>query len=305
MNEWTEAELQILKLNYKQLGYRDLGEILGRSSGAVKNKCYELKLRKQVEDWTESDVTKLVQAYSGGQSPNLTELEVIFGRNRANISRKAREFGLTDHNRVKSEPHKEKMAIITKERIARNGHPKGFAGYKHTEEAKQAISEKSKANWADPNSKSNSEESRQLRSDIGVRNRHRLMNSSNPYSRTKSGKRADLDGLFLRSSWEANYARYLNWLISINQIKKWEFEPDGFEFTAIKRGTRFYIPDFKITNMDDSIEYHEVKGWMDKKSQTKLSRMAKYYPDIILIVIGAKEYRAIAKEVKRFIPHWE
>ena len=36
--------------------------------------------------------------------------------------------------------------------------------------------------------------------------------ASNNYSRSKSGRRDDLGGLFVRSSWEANYARYLNFL---------------------------------------------------------------------------------------------
>lgn len=123
--------------------------------------------------------------------------------------------------------------------------------------------------------------------------------------RSRQGKRTDLDGLYVRSAWEANYARFLNWLISIGQIKNWEYEVDTFEFYAIKRGSRFYTPDFKITNNDDTIEYHEVKGWMDQKSQTKLTRMKKYYPKIKLVLIDKDAYRAIEKDVKRFIIFWE
>ena len=33
---------------------------------------------------------------------------------------------------------------------------------------------------------------------------------------------------FFRSRWEANYARYLEWLCSIGQIAKWEHEPQTF-----------------------------------------------------------------------------
>lgn len=124
-------------------------------------------------------------------------------------------------------------------------------------------------------------------------------------ARGKGGKRSDLNDLFVRSSWEANYARYLNWLISIGEIKKWEYEPDTFEFHKIKRGSKFYTPDFKITNNDNSIEYHEVKGWMNQESQTKLNRMQKYYPDIKVVLIDRDAYHGIAKDVKRFIPNWE
>lgn len=134
----------------------------------------------------------------------------------------------------------------------------------------------------------------------------RIKNTMPEYGRrSRSGKRKDLNDLYVRSSWEANYARYLNWLVSINEIKKWEYEPDEFEFKNIKRGTRFYIPDFKIFNNDGSIEYHEVKGYMDKKSITKLKRMTKYYPEIKVIIIDRDVYYAIARQIKNLIPNWE
>lgn len=127
----------------------------------------------------------------------------------------------------------------------------------------------------------------------------------NDQSRGKIGKRADLNNLFVRSSWEANYARYLNWLINQKQILSWEYEPDTFEFKAIKKGTRFYMPDFKITNLDGSIEYHEVKGYMDAKSATKLKRMAKYYPEIKIVLIDKLVYGKLKDQLKRIIPNWE
>lgn len=120
----------------------------------------------------------------------------------------------------------------------------------------------------------------------------------------RGGKRDDL-GIYVRSSWEANYCRYLNWLVSIGEIESWQFEPDTFEFTKIRRGSRFYTPDFKIVNLDGSIEYHEIKGYMDAKSKTKLKRMAKYYPEVKLIVIDSDAYRALARDVKSFILNWE
>jgi hypothetical protein len=123
--------------------------------------------------------------------------------------------------------------------------------------------------------------------------------------RGRGGKREDLGGLFVRSSWEANYARYLNWLLSLGEIRAWEYEPDTFEFTKIKRGSRFYTPDFKVTTPDGYIEYHEVKGWMDQESATKLKRMRKYYPAVVVHLIDKDVYSAIARKVKGFIPNWE
>lgn len=119
------------------------------------------------------------------------------------------------------------------------------------------------------------------------------------------GKRADLDNQYFRSSWEANYARYLNWLIAQRQIVRWEYEVDTFEFHKIKRGTRFYTPDFKIHNLNGSIEYHEIKGYMDKRSAIKLRRMAKYYPAIKVVLIDSDAYKALAKTARHLVDIWE
>lgn len=124
-------------------------------------------------------------------------------------------------------------------------------------------------------------------------------------SRSRGGKRADLDNRYFRSAWEANYARYLNWLISIGEIEKWEYEAITFEFHRIKKGNRYYTPDFRVTTKAQEVEYHEVKGWMDKDSKTRLDRMAKYYPHITIKVIDESAYRALAADVKRLIPEWE
>lgn len=120
-----------------------------------------------------------------------------------------------------------------------------------------------------------------------------------------SGKRADLDGLYVRSSWEANYARYLNWLMKLGEVQRWEFEPDTFAFDKIKRGTRFYTPDFKVWTKDGAVEYHEVKGYMNPQSATKLRRMRKYYPSIQIVLIDGPIYRDIARKVSKMIPNWE
>lgn len=126
-----------------------------------------------------------------------------------------------------------------------------------------------------------------------------------PYSTCRGGKRSDLEDRYFRSSWEANWARYLNWLKSVGEIEAWEYEPDTFEFTAIKRGARFYTPDFKVTNRGGSIEYHEIKGWMDQRSATKLARMAKYYPDVKIVVIEQRLYAEVRRKVSGLLPQWE
>ena len=128
-----------------------------------------------------------------------------------------------------------------------------------------------------------------------------------PQCRTKRGsvgKRTDLDGRFFRSSWEANYARYLNFLVKHKEIKAWDYECDTFEF-PVKRGTRFYTPDFKVTLKSGKVEYHEIKGWMDPASATKLKRMAKYHKNVKMVLIDKTAYLALAKSVSMLIDNWE
>lgn len=183
-------------------------------------------------------------------------------------------------------------------------HPLGMKGKKHSEEMRAKTSKRVIAAWKDPNSVYNSHDFKQRQSDQ-MSKRQRMGTLRNGYSRGAMGKRKDLNNKFFRSSWEANYARYLNLLISKGQIHKWEFEPDTFLFEEIKRGTRSYCPDFKIWETPKSLPYYiEVKGWMDAKSQTKLKRMAKYYPNTKIILVQKKEYKEL-EQWKALIPNWE
>lgn len=122
--------------------------------------------------------------------------------------------------------------------------------------------------------------------------------------RGRGGKRDDLGGRYFRSSWEANWARYLNTRIVAGEIRRWEYESETFEF-PIRRGSRFYTPDFRVVYADGSMEYQEIKGYMDQKSRTKLKRMAKYHPSVSVVVIDAARYHRIEREVAAKVPHWE
>lgn len=119
------------------------------------------------------------------------------------------------------------------------------------------------------------------------------------------GKRTDLDGLYVRSTWEANVARVLVMLQERGLVEKWEYEPDEFEFESIKRGTRFYKPDFKVWFPEMDPVYWEVKGYLDPVSKTKLKRMARYYPDVEVVLIDKVRYAKIEKLFRPFIPEWE
>jgi hypothetical protein len=103
--------------------------------------------------------------------------------------------------------------------------------------------------------------------------------------------------MYFRSKWEANYALFLDFLVDHKEIIKWEFEPVTFVFEKIQFGTRSYTPDFKVFNKDGSVEYHEIKGYMDSKSKTKLKRMKRYYPKISIKLIDQEEYAMLKRQI--------
>jgi len=89
-------------------------------------------------------------------------------------------------------------------------------------------------------------------------------------SQPRGGFRQDLGQAF-RSGWEANMARYWNYI-----KVPWKYEPREFEFTNIKRGNRYYKPDFYLSKTD---RWVEIKGYLSPSDKTKLKRFKKYYPE--------------------------
>lgn len=115
---------------------------------------------------------------------------------------------------------------------------------------------------------------------------------------------------YYRSKMELNYAHYLEWLKRRGIISGWIPEPTTFYFEGIKRGTTNYKPDFMVllSEMESKklgrmLEYHEVKGFYDAKSKTKIKRMAKYYPEIHLKIIDNKWFKANQK-LSIIVPGW-
>src|SRR6185437_15011059 len=117
----------------------------------------------------------------------------------------------------------------------------------------------------------------------------------------------EIDGrrIYFRSKWEANYGRYLQLLKRCGQIKEWEHEPETFWFLEILRGVRSYLPDFKVTENDGGVIYHEVKGWLDPRSRTKLKRMRIYHPQVKLRLVEKKFFSQNNKKLSALIPDWE
>lgn len=136
---------------------------------------------------------------------------------------------------------------------------------------------------------------------------------------SRIGKRDDIiqngKAQFFRSSWEANIARWFN-----SKGRKWTYEPKVFFFDKVKHGTVSYCPDF-----DSDGEWVEIKGMLDRQSQTAIRRFQKYYPDEfkkLKAVVGRPNTKAdkffkklgvpilayisdLDKEQRKIIPCWE
>lgn len=284
---WTDKELELLKDHYPNKGKQWCMQALGKTEQQVRHKASALKLKQDrnsefFKDWQyRAKLSKV-----GKKRPD-----------QALVMRKLHDAGklrMTDEQKKKHGEH-------LKQWLQHNEHPKGATGMKHTNETKQKISKTSKAHW----------DSMSLddRSDMALQALKTKRANGNVNVRKASWKSGwrEIGGVrkYYRSRWEANYARYLVVLQENNAIASWLHEPTTFWFEAIKRGTRSYLPDFLVTSHDGAEVYHEVKGWMDDASKTKLKRMRIYYPKVVIKLIEKDEYMQIGKQYASQIPDWE
>jgi hypothetical protein len=103
-----------------------------------------------------------------------------------------------------------------------------------------------------------------------------------------------------RSTWEANYAFYLEWLKEQGEIKEWEYEPERYDFIGYENGKPFvvgpgYLPDFRVTRNDGTQYLVEIKGV--RQGIRKVQRMKKYYPHLPVELVDSKEYAVLKKKL--------
>lgn len=284
---WTKAEIDALNESYPRIGKLACAKLLNRTEAEIRYKAASIGLRL---DRT-SEFYKSFQAAAG-----------ITKRGRKRPDQSIVMKGLHEQGKLlKSPDQKAAISVRMKKWIRLNGHPRGALGLKHTPDTISKIAEASSKAWL-----ARSQRQKQTMKLKASQTRAANNTPFNTHGLWKAGWRV-VGGqrVYFRSRWEANYGRYLEWLKSIGNIKGWEHEPETFWFGKVRRGTVSYLPDFRITNNDGSIEYHEVKGWMDARSKTKLKRMAKYYPTVKLVLIDSKCYKKLANQIKACIADWE
>jgi hypothetical protein len=315
---WTQQDDDALRDMHGQMTISEIGARLGRTRPSVRARITRLGIAKR-ELWTPKEERMVIDAYSdagAGGVLRLAPLADALGRSKANIVRKAKSLGMETNMRRpysgKRAERKTKYATDAQrkeaaskrmiERHREHGHP--MLGKAHTAEALRKMSEASARTWA-----AMSEEEREAHMQKAARAAFLSAESGPPKIargtwmagwREVGGKRN-----YYRSRWEANYARYLEWLKSRGEISEWLHEPETFWFEAIKRGVRSYKPDFRVWDNRGGSSLHEVKGWMDARSKTTLKRMAKYYPSEVIVIIDERQYRSIKKAVQGVIPDWE
>lgn len=284
--KWNQLQIEFLKNNYPDKGKEWCARSLGLSSHAIRMKAcrLNLKINKQ-SDFIKEAISKQAKARIGKERPK-----------QSLVMKMLHEEGKLKKTKDDCKKISERMKIQWKT----IPHPRGMLGKKHSKETLNKISNSNKNMWK--NMSDEMKDAHSLRTSINSRKITKNRESAS----WKCGHRQIGDiKRYYRSAWEANFARYLQYLKEKNQITNWEHEPHTFWFNGIKRGVLSYLPDFRVTETNGDIVYYEVKGWMDDRSKTKIKRMAKYHPDVKLIVIDSKAYKKLASQISGFINGWE
>lgn len=290
---WTDEELQILREQYPQIGLRATAFLLGCKQDRVRSKASSLGIKQDrssrfFKQWQRKAARGKVgkkrpdhsaamkAAYANGDLPHLEKL--------SEYRRKLLHDGAREHRK-------------------RFGHPRGASGMKHTAQARAEISKRSKDAW---NKRTPIQRMDMVKKMMVSRVRNGTVAPNKKRGSWKASWRV-IGGIrkFYRSRWEANYARFLEWRKQRGEVAVWLHEPETFWFDGVKRGCVSYLPDFKVTLPNGDIEFHEVKGWMDPASKTKIKRMKKYHPSVVLIVIDSKSYQKLERLMQKTVPEWE
>ena len=307
---WSVDEDNYLREHWRHMSIAGMAKMLHRPHAGVRTRLWRLRLIKS-RLWTAQEEADLKALYRDGDRGQIAAFAKKMKRNMPNVTRKAHDMGLqvTRHRGIipakRSPKSQERLRRLERPederkatRVAKfrrtqqiKGHPRGYREWRTCPVCGKAfdVEHSTKQTYC------------------SIRCSTKGRPTMTMFSRSRNGKRPDLGDIYFRSSYEANYARYLNFLIkNTGEIKRWEFEKQTFEFTKIKRGTRTYLPDFKVYFADGHIEYHEVKGWDYPKGITARKRFAKYFPHLKLVLINEEFFKAIRRQGgNKLIPGWE
>lgn len=283
-----------------------VGKLFGVSGQAIHARLQALGRSNPINVFTEDEKERLVHDYNAYVADGrLADLASEMGRTKQFLCRQAGKLGLTNKRRPTPQHEREANSQRAKRWHSENPHPRGALGLVHTQEARAKIGAKTKATWAALSEDEFAAKTLKVLKTKCAKNGGKLTVDRKRGSWAAGWREVGGRRVFFRSSWEANYGRYLQWLKERGEIREWEHEPETFWFDAVKRGVRTYLPDFRVWENNGESRLHEVKGWFDDRSKTKLKRMAKYHPGQTIVVIDAQQYRAIDRAVSSLIEGWE
>ncbi|MFA5360626.1 MAG: DNA polymerase III subunit alpha [Candidatus Paceibacterota bacterium] len=111
----------------------------------------------------------------------------------------------------------------------------------------------------------------------------------------KGGFREDL-GHYVRSAWEADFARILNYCNT-----RYNYEPKTFELIKPSGEIVHYTPDFYVKSQNT---FYEVKGWLHDKDKEKMDLFQKQYPEYGFVLIDTTKFAEFALKYKNLVS-WE
>lgn len=290
MNNTQKVDLKTIEESYKKHNnIWKVAEEVGLCGQSVWERLKKHNLINKKRKINRKDIFKdydiLKEKYNNYvDNGKLDELAKELNRTKNFICRKAKELGLTNKNRKLSEKHILNSKIARKNMWKIHEHPKGMLGKKHSKDVCEKMKKINKDKW---NNYSDEKKIEIIKKQINTRLlKYGTLNKNNKRGNWKQGwETIGNKNYFFRSSWEHIYAKHLFEKHINLEILNWEYEPSIFSFPEEKNCNLYYKPDFKVTNIDGSIEYHEVKGWMCERSKIKISLMNKWHKNIKLILI--------------------
>jgi len=116
-----------------------------------------------------------------------------------------------------------------------------------------------------------------------------------PSPHRKGGFREDL-GHYVRSAWEADFARILRFF-----KLSYQYEPKTFALKKSEGNIVHYTPDFYVPAKKT---FYEIKGWMHDLDEEKIELFKKQYPELSLVLINKTKFAELALKYKNLIA-WE
>lgn len=311
-NQKRVSDDKIKSLYAKHRSIYRVAAACGLCPQSVHERLVRLGIQRNNRPFSEEERAAIRNLYTEGFERGAGKVQALadkLGRSISVIYTEAHNRGLCDASRPLHATRRQSLAIgtsrATKARQAAGTYKNAMAGRRCSPDRRAAMSRNSLSMWENRSAAAKARITEKVMKTRLARY-GRVGNVERPGQTSWKAAWHTIGGqkIYCRSTWEANYAHYLEWRRSREEIRSWQHEPETFWFEKVRRGVRSYLPDFKVVFWDGRIEFHEVKGWMDSKSKTKIRRMKLYHPSVVLDVVDAKRYRALKKQLAGIVPNW-